>query len=533
MLLLVIIIIPFVCMDYAGYGRAARGTGDGSGALVYGHKINARDLDHAKRRFKLRMQMNGKGIRPDERSEAWLAEQVLRNLALVEKAESMGITAADEEVVGDARRYFSDKNGQLNQAAYDRFIQEILPQRGLTEAGFEMLIREDIMLRKMMMLVASTAKVTPQQSSALVTEVTDKVTASACRFEFTDYTARVKPSEADLQGFYKQNMDRFRTPEQARVAYVVFPVDPTNIPQDDQAISDEELKAAYEARAELFRTSDGKSKPLKDVAELLRHDIRQQKAHDVANRRATDFTVKLIPEQGKPQLSFEELAKKEGVVVKETDFFNSNQLAPGIQVPSFTHAAFKLSEDNPISDVVPSESAVYVLKLLAKKPSGDSPFEQVRESVKSALVTSLALKLAREDGEKKREELENLLGTGKTFAQASAELKLKPQTFKNFSAMDSAPAKSEPFEGAVRQVSMKLSIGSVGKFIPTVTGGLFVYVSAREHAKFEDLVKVEPMISQMLVQREQQQVVRDFEKSVMDEAGLKFERPSSPLVIDE
>ncbi len=514
LVLLGIILVAFVMMDYWGVSSGFRQDSVRS-QRVYGRKVDARELDLTKRRVYLNFSLSsGREIRPTERIDAWVENQALQRIALLEKARRLGIVSTDKEVVAEARQFFLNQKGEYDSSAYAQFASEWLPSRRLSEADFEILMHGNVILRKLMALIASTAKITPQQVTTFTGEVLEKLTVSACQFELNEYLSEVKPNEPELRNFYRQYPNRFRTPEKVRIAYAVFPIRASKI-----AVTDQELKAAYEANRKMFTTADGKVKSLKEVAESLRKDLAHQKAMQETMRQATEFTIQMVSEEGKPPPAFDVLAKKNGVEVKQTAFFGSNELAPGISIPEFTAAAFKMSAENPISDPIPSQNAVYVLQFLEKQASSLPPFEQVKEAVKNAFIAETALKLARENGEKKRQELMSLLRSGKSFEQVVAILKLRPKTFKGFNA--AGASSTDPYEGNVQRISFQIPTGSLSDFIPNAAGGFFVYVHSRQGPKSDEISMWEPQIRRALLQTQQQHVLQDFQQAVLDEAGIK------------
>jgi len=516
LILLGIIIVAFLFWDYGVTNMSAPQT---TGATVYGRRITSRELDAAKR---MATMMMGQKAHLTEREDALMEGQILQRMALMEKAQKLGLSVNDEEVVMMVRDFFQ-KNGRFEEAIYAQFKESLAPRR-LTEADFENMIRGDILVRKLMMLIASTAKITPLQFQAFAGEITQKLTAFVCHFDLVDFMGQVRPTEDQLRGFYRENSDEFRTPKRQKVAYVSFPIDVSKV-----KISEEEVQAVYEQN-KMFFTQNGKTKPMKEVAVMLRNELSHRKALQQAHGLATEFTVKLVPEPDKPPLSFDALAKESKLEVKQTDFFSANDLAPGIPTPVFTAAAFGLDEENPVSDPVNGPGAVYVLRWIATDASSLPPFEQVSKKVRDTWTTHEALKLAREKGEEKRRALMALLDEGKTFEWATASLGIKPRAIKSFSATD--PMTNDPRDGPIRRAALQLETGEIGEFVPQMTGGFFVYVAAREPTKPEEIARIEPEVQQILLREQQERVFHDFQQSVMQEAQV-HSPPSTALPADK
>lgn len=531
LLLLGFIIVAFLLWDYVGLNLRAQGIP--ANVNVYGRKINARELDTAKRRLVLNILLtSGRSVPLNEQANKWVTEQTLYRMALAEKARRLGITVTDDEVtaalkqiVSDLKQYFF-KKAQSNEEAYNLFVSEVLLPRRLTEGDLELLIRENLALNKLLMTIRSTAKITPKQITTAASEMLERLTVSACWFELNDYMSQIKPTEKQLTQFYHDHPDRFYTTPKVQVDYVLFPITISKISATDQ-----ELQEAYEAsRGKL----GGKQKSFNEVRNELRRELIQQKGVQQSVREATEFTLKLVPEPGKSVPNFAELAKKNNLAIKQTPLFWKNELAPGVSTPEFVAAAFNLTPENSVSDPIASTEGVYVLHLLNQQLSVLQPYDQVKDAVRSAFLAEEALKVAREDGQKKRNELMILFNEGKTFEQAAGVLHLKVRSIKNFNMAEAmgtagkASSSEDPFESSAQKAAFQVPAGVASDFIPNLSGGFFVYVHSRQKAKTEEIAKFEPIIRPSMIQMQQQIVIQDFQRSTIEEASLKLDKVLGP-----
>jgi peptidyl-prolyl cis-trans isomerase D len=510
-ILLGFVIVAFILWDYAGIQRRE---GAQAGALprIYGQRVSPRALDRATRLTSLNLlMMTGREVRMNDRARALVEEQTLQRMALVEKARQMGLTASDAEVIVQARQWFS-KDEQFSHSAYAQFVSEVLAPRRLTEGDFEEMVRETVLLQKLFGIVGSTAKVTDGEAAAFAKENLERIAAAVCRFDAAEFLAEAKPTDAQAADFYAKHPDLFRTPERVRVAYVLFPIEP-----DKVVPTDAELAEVYEASRAVLTTPDGKLRPMKEVADALRFQVKQRKSREAAAKLATDFTVKLVPEPGKEAPSFDALARAGGLAVKETGLLTAQELPPGVKAPEFAAAAHALGPENPVSDPVPlGETAFAVIRFLERQPSVLPPLEAVRDAVRSACGAELAVKRAREVGARKRGELQVALDGGKPFPAAAAALGLKPVPMPAFSAMDAPPR--DRGEALVRRAAILLPAGAVGDFIPSSTGGFFVHALSRQAAKPEDVANRLSEVKQGLLQMRRQQMVADFQQAALREA---------------
>jgi peptidyl-prolyl cis-trans isomerase D len=67
------------------------------------------------------------------------------------------------------------------------------------------------------------------------------------RFNAADYAAKLNPTDAELEQFYKANEKLFQAPEQASIEYLVLDVDAV---KKDLTVNESDLKTYYEQNAQ-------------------------------------------------------------------------------------------------------------------------------------------------------------------------------------------------------------------------------------------------------------------------------------------
>ncbi|MDD2708339.1 MAG: SurA N-terminal domain-containing protein [Verrucomicrobiae bacterium] len=516
--LLAVILVAFVLWDYGAWSN--RMGDDLRRVEVYGQMVSPQNLDKARRLMVMNYDMMGRRSSDmTERQRIMMEDQILRRMALVEKARQMGLVATDDELAEAVRMNpMFASNGQFSQDAFNRFLGQVLATRRLTDVDYEQMMREDIVIRKLMVMIAETAPVSSSEVKKLASEFAETVNAAACRFDAADFLAQVKPSEDQLQAYFKEHAAQFQVPEKRRVVYVAFPFDTAKFNPTDQ-----EAQEAYEKNKAVFVQADGKPKPFKDVAAKIRSDLARRHAAQEAGKLATEFTVKLVPEPGKPQVSFEALATQCGLTVKQTDFFASRDSIPGVTARGFASAAFRLTEDVRVSDPVEDGGAYLVLQLLERKSPEPLPFEKVRQDVLKTVADEAAMKLAREKAEEKRKAVEQQMSEGKTFLQAAAAQGLKPVAMKGFTIMDNPG--NDHFENAARRTVLRMQPGVVSELTPQPKGVFFASVLSRTSGKPEDVARMEPQVRDYLLRSQQNCVLQDFERAVVQEAKISGRQP--------
>jgi peptidyl-prolyl cis-trans isomerase C len=135
---------------------------------------------------------------------------------------------------------------------------------------------------------------------------------------------------------------------------------------DEQAkVSDEELQKFYDQNKEKFKTGDQAK-----ASHILVKDEKQ----------AREILLQL-----KTGGNFEELAKKyssDGAAAKGGDL---GWFSKGSMIPEFEKVAFTMKEGQ-VSDVVKTKFGYHIIKLTGKRAAGARSFEEVKDQIKASLL---------------------------------------------------------------------------------------------------------------------------------------------------
>src|SRR5262249_36643148 len=130
-------------------------------------------------------------------------------------------------------------DGKLDLQRYE----QLLAARGMTPQMFENQIRNDIALRQVLGGVGGSAFTPPTQAAVALGSYFERREAQIARFNTADFKAKVEPTDAELQAFYKENPQLFQSPEQANIEYVVL-----DLPSVEKGVtvSEADLKTYFE-----------------------------------------------------------------------------------------------------------------------------------------------------------------------------------------------------------------------------------------------------------------------------------------------
>lgn len=259
-------------------------------------------------------------------------------------------------------------NGQFSQQRYEA----LLSAQGMSPAGFEAQVRQDLALQQLAGTIG--------RSGIVSQRVTDKVLAlqSEARHvqEFVlpveNYVAKVKLEDGAAKKFYDENTEQFRIPDQAKVEYVVLTPESLAV-----EVSEAEIKAWYDGHKERYQQpEERRASHILIAAEKLGKDKARQKAEEV-----------LREVQAKPA-AFAELARKHsddpGSASQGGDlgFFGR-----GMMVKPFEDATFAL-RDGEVSGIVESDFGFHIIKLTGQHVAREKPLAEVRGEIERELKSS-------------------------------------------------------------------------------------------------------------------------------------------------
>ena len=258
--------------------------------------------------------------------------------------------------------------------------RQLLATQGMSPESFEAQVRGDLASRQVMSGVGVTSF-----SSAALADVTlnafyEQRQVQVARFAPADYVARIKPSDEQLEAYYKANADKFQSAERADIEYVVLNLAAV---QKDIVVPEAELKTYYEQNAARLAGLEERR-----ASHIL---INADKGASAAERDAARAKAQaLLAEVQKSPNQFAELARKNsqdtGSAAKggDLDFFGR-----GAMVKPFEEAAFALKKGE-TSGVVETEFGFHIIRLTDIKQPEQKSFESQRAKLEQEVRTQLA-----------------------------------------------------------------------------------------------------------------------------------------------
>ncbi len=253
MVLLFLLIIPsFVLFGVDRYQGGGKGD---KVARVAGEDITRPEWD-AQHRIEIdRIRQQAPNIEPallDSDAARYASlERMVRTRVLSAAAAKSNMTVSEDRL----SRLFAEDTGLASFRTPDgKFDRErFMRATGRTPEQYEASVRTDLATQQVLLGVSGTAFATPAQADAALSAFYDRREVQVARFNPADFAAKVNPSDADLEAYYKAHTAQFQVPEQATVEYVVLDLDTV---KKNIAVSETDLHSYYDQNAARFGTKE-------------------------------------------------------------------------------------------------------------------------------------------------------------------------------------------------------------------------------------------------------------------------------------
>jgi len=383
--LLPLIFVSFVLVGIEGYTGFNQGD-QKTVAKVGSHSITQMELDNALRERveRARRQMPGIDAKLFETPEMrrMALDALIRERVLRVSADALHLQPTDERV----RNLFkSDPQfAQLRDA--EGFVNpSVLAALGMSSEAFAQRLREDIAARQVLQGLTGSAAAPAAAASAALDAMYQQREVQVQRFDAKDYLAKVAPTDAGIEAFYKDpaHAAQFRAPEEASVEYVVLDLESL---KKGVAVAEDELRKYYAENEKRFTAPEERR-----ASHIL---IKADKDAPKAEReKARAKAEALLADVKKDPSKFAEIAKKnsedEGSAEKggDLDFFGR-----GAMVKPFEDAAYGLKPGE-VSGVVESDFGYHVIKLDSVRGGEKKSYDAVRAEIEGEFRNQQAQKV--------------------------------------------------------------------------------------------------------------------------------------------
>lgn len=385
MALLFLLIVPsFILVGMNSNRSAEKGS---VVAKVNGTEITQPEWDraHLQEVDRLRASMPTLDAKLLDTPEARYAtlERMVRDRVVAATAAKLNLATSDQRLARELHdspeiAALRKPDGTLDMDRY----RQLLGAQGMSPEMFEANIRADLSNRQVLAGVANSGFASAPAADMALNAYFEKREIQLARFNAADYAAKLNPTDADLEQFYKANEKLFQAPEQANIEYVLLDLDTV---KKGITVNEADLKTYYEQNAKQLSSAEERRAshiliPVSQTASAAEREKAKAKADELL------AIVKKSPD------TFADVARKNsqdpGSAPNggDLDFF-----ARGAMVKPFEEAAFSMKKGE-ISGVVTSDFGYHIIMLTDIRSPKQRSFEEMKPTLEDDLKKQQAQK---------------------------------------------------------------------------------------------------------------------------------------------
>jgi peptidyl-prolyl cis-trans isomerase D len=445
-------------------------------ASIDGTKITAQDL-----RQNIESRLRNSSLGEDPRivpaiAGTMLDDMVLRQAMAIE-ARKMGLTVSSQELREALQKtpWLYPKGQFIGMAAYQNFVSQ---QFGITTQQYEDEIRQSLLIQKIQAVVSDGVSVTPAEVHEAYVQQNMKAKIQYVVFDPSKFLKSVDVTDQALEDYFKQHASRYEQKEQRQAQYVLITPDDV---RSNVTVSDEQMQRYYTDHLADYRVPDRVK-----VAQILFKTTGKSPA-EIANIQKTAEEVLAKIKAG---ANFADMAKKYSEDTSAQNGGDIGWITHGQTVQEFEDAAFSL-QPGQVSGLIHTSYGIHIIKVLDKQTAHLQSFNDVKDSIRSTLMTQ-AMAAAEQDYADK---LEN-------------EFKADPQQFASIAQKAGLEVKQTPLfqygqtvpdfgsNDAFQNLAFQLRQNEVGQPITVPKGTAIIQVTKIVPAHTPKLEDVRAMVEE-------------------------------------
>lgn len=376
-----LVIAAFVLLVFADFQDPGQGGAPNStAASVAGRNITFADFQRQYQNVETRWrQIYGENYSPDLAKQLGLPMQAMNDLVaqkiLLLEAERMGLAATKAEI----RKAILEL--PVFQDAQGRFVGEeqyrrVLDQNRIDTEDFEADMGEQVLLQKLNLVLARSAWVGEAELEQEARREAETATIRYLELDPTSLQEEPELDEAAIVSYFEQNRETYRLPERRRVGYLSVK---TNEIRAGLEIPEADLRNYYDQNTAEF------TQPEQVRAQHILLFTNDQRDADAARQQLEQAKARI--EAGEDfatvagELSEDEATRDRG---GDLGFFQRGRMTP-----QFEQAAFAAEEGalvGPVENQLGPRTGFHLIKINAKQPGGQQPFEQVENRIRVRLL---------------------------------------------------------------------------------------------------------------------------------------------------
>lgn len=447
----ILVIVSFVWLyNHTDFEKA----GDGTVATIYDRKVSLAEARRVSRLFEVAQQMGMFEFLQSLMGAQRASEDFIWNLIILrEEAKRLGITVTTEEVVEHIKKIpFMQTNGQFDPSKYAMIVEKVLGPNGFTPDTLEELARAELTLERIKTLLGSTTQPLEAELRSAYEKGSQKIELSYVRLLKAEVESGIKVTDEDAKKFFEERKDTLRTPEKRKVIAGTWKVKAPESPEEPTTGPKERMEKM------------------------------QKLAEQAADAHAA------ITEQG---MKLEEAVQKFGGEIVQTEPFAQEEAPAEIgSSPDAAQAAFRLTKEAPVSDIVTTPNGYYLLQLAEVVEPRPQTFEEAKAELTAQLMNERVNEAMSLKATEVRNKIDAELKGGKSFTDAATAAGVKAEKYPTFSLRE--PPRTAPDVQIVTRSASELAKGELSQPVEAPTGTLLMYVENRLPIEDADFQKARP-----------------------------------------
>lgn len=514
--LTVIIILSFSVWGGWKKGRDAFANKGDAAFTIYGRDYTVTEMERYERYMQLMSMLQMfdlyQGLmmvaqEPETRGN----DLVFNLLVLQHEMDRMGIHPSDAEAKAGLEKLPAlQENGQFSPQRAN-MVESNLGMYGFKSSDMLEIMKLNIGFKKLQDLLGKNYTPSPVETEKAYASRHQTLKISTASFALDDFKKQVQIKDEDIQKYYDENKETYKTTEKRAVSYVHFEEaspEPAKKPED---------KKAADAKPDEKKADDKKPEAPKEKTEEEKQKEKQKAQQDLVDR-VNKFNEATLD----PKAKFEDIAKKLNEKAVAVPAFAKDSPPDAIKTEQeVIDAIFQLNkESRPISDPVKASKGYYIVGLAQVDEPKQQPLAEVKEKIKETLVTQKAQEAMSKAVNEARTAIQEGLKAGKKFDDIAREKKLTVSPQKELDIAQPAPDLENGFQ--IAREAEHTPAGEVAKAVDTDKGAVLVYVHSKELRKRDDSANLRKSTEDSTARMERMHIFNAWFSQKRKEAKVKL-----------
>jgi peptidyl-prolyl cis-trans isomerase D len=384
-------------------------------ATVGDHTITIAEFDRTYQEvFAYYTRVFGQQLSPDLLKGLNIKQQVLDqliNTAIIQQGiQQIGFRVTEEEALDAIRENpVFQRDGHFDRNLYERF----LATRGLDHAKFLPMMQKDLTNQRMLSLIGDTGVIiTEAEAAELYLLENEQINLSYVKISPQAFTDRVTVTQDDLEGYYAEHSEEFRTPPQVKIRYLRFS---PNAYLKEAEVSPQEVQEYYDMHIDQYQ------RPQKVRVRHILIGVSPDAGPEVVED-AHKEAEKVRAEALRDTTHFAALARKYSDDPSASEGGDLGYFARGEMDPALGEVVFSLSK-GAISPVLRTGSGFHIVKVEDIQEAQTKELDKVKGEIISQVKKEKAQYLAAVHAEDAAYQAKNKEGLQAYADEAGLEVK--------------------------------------------------------------------------------------------------------------